>query len=136
MPGNFIDTNVLVYLASQEDAKVARAESLLATGDAVISVQVLNELATVARRKMRLAWAELDVFLETIRDLLPVRPLTLAVHDTGLEIARRHRLAVYDAMIVASALDAGCDVLYSEDMQHGQCFAAQLRLVNPFLDTA
>lgn len=136
MPGSFIDTNVLVYLASREDAKAAQAESLLATGDAVISVQVLNELANVARRKMRLAWAELDVFLATVRELLPVRPLTLAVHDTGLEIARSHRLAIYDAMIVASALDAGCDVLYSEDMQHGQCFAAQLRLVNPFLDTS
>jgi predicted nucleic acid-binding protein len=131
MAGSFIDTNVLAYLASSDAAKADRAEQVVAAGGR-ISVQVLNELANVARRKMGLSWAETHAFLGAIRGMLPAVPLTPEVHEQGLALAERYGLSIYDAMIVAAALLAGCDLLWSEDMQHGLVIEGRLRIANPF----
>jgi predicted nucleic acid-binding protein len=131
MPGSFFDTNVLVYIASGDPAKADRAEAAVAAGGA-ISVQVLNEFTNVARRKMRLSWAETHAFLTLLRGLLTVHPLTVEMHDTGLKLAEEYGLSIYDAMIAASALHADCDVLWSEDMQHDMTLGAGLRIANPF----
>ncbi len=131
MPGSFFDTNVLLYVASGDAAKADRAEQLIGEGGA-ISVQVLNETANVARRKMGLSWAETHAFLSTVRDLLPVLDLTVEVHETGLALAERHGLSIYDAMIVAAALRADCETLWSEDMQDGMVIDGRLRIANPF----
>jgi predicted nucleic acid-binding protein len=131
MPGSFFDSNVLLYVASGDEARSDRAEKLIRDGG-IISVQVLNEIANVARRKMRLSWAETHAFLGMICDLLPVRSITAAIHDAGLALAERHGLSMYDAMIAASALDAGCDTLWSEDMQHRLLLDGRLRIINPF----
>ncbi len=131
MPGSFIDTNVLIYLASEDSAKANLAEKVVAAGGA-ISVQVLNELANVARRKMRLSWAETNALLSAVRELLEVYAITVEVHDTGLGLAERYGLSVYDAMIAASALHAECDTLWSEDMQAGLVLDDRLRVTNPF----
>jgi predicted nucleic acid-binding protein len=131
MPVSFFDTNVLVYLASTDPAKADRAEAAIAKGGS-ISVQVLNELANVARRKMRMSWGDTHAFLDMLRNLLTVHPITVETHDTGLGLAERYGLSIYDAMIAASALHAGCDTLCSEDMQHGMSLEEGLRIVNPF----
>ncbi len=131
MPASFFDTNVLVYIASGDAAKADRAETTVAAGGAV-SVQVLNELANVARRKMRMSWADTHTFLNMLRALLTVHPLTVEAHETGLRLAERYGFPVYDAMIAASALHAGCDTLWSEDMQHGMLLDESLRIVDPF----
>jgi predicted nucleic acid-binding protein len=131
MPGSFFDTNVLVYLASGDRAKADRAERILRDGG-TISVQVLNEIANVARRKMQFGWHETRDFLGYLRGILTVVPLTPEIHDVGLDLAERHELSIYDAMIVAAALVAGCDRLWSEDMQHGQVLDRRLRISNPF----
>jgi predicted nucleic acid-binding protein len=131
MPVSFFDTNVLVYLASGDAAKADRAEAAIAEGGS-ISVQVLNELANVARRKMRMSWDETHAFLDMLRGLLTVHPLTVEDHETGLGLAERFGLSTYDAMIAASAIHAGCDRLWSEDMQHGLTLDQGLRIINPF----
>ncbi len=131
MPGSFFDTNVLMYVASGDAAKADRAEKLI-DGGGTISVQVLNEITNVARRKMGLSWAETRALLSTIRGLLSVQPLTIEVHDSGLRLAERHGFSIFDAMVAASALDAGCDTLWSEDMQDGMRIENRLRIVNPF----
>ncbi|NYZ13279.1 PIN domain-containing protein [Azospirillum sp. RWY-5-1] len=131
MPGSFLDTNILVYLASGDPEKADRAEHIVNQGG-TISVQVLNELANVARRKMRLSWQDTGTLLSLIRALLTVHPLTLATHELGLALAERYGLSIYDAMIVAAALQAECDTLWSEDMQHGLEIDGGLRIVNPF----
>jgi predicted nucleic acid-binding protein len=131
MPASFFDTNVLVYIASGDAAKADRAEAAVAAGGA-ISVQVLNELANVARRKMRMSWDETHALLTTLRGLLTVHPLTLEIHETGLTLAERYGFSIYDAMIAAAAIHAGCDTLWSEDMQHGMALDEGLRIVNPF----
>ncbi|MFO1210432.1 MAG: PIN domain-containing protein [Amaricoccus sp.] len=131
MSGRFLDTNVLVYLASADARKAGIAERLLAEGGTV-SVQVLNELANVARRKMRLDWAETAELLAAVRTFVSVEPVTLETHELGLALAERHGLAVYDAMILAAGLLAGCDTLLSEDMQDGFVAARRMRVANPF----
>ncbi len=131
MPDSFFDSNVLVYLASGDAVKADRAEAIVAGGGA-ISVQVLNEFANVARRKMRMSWTDTHTFLSMLRGLLTVHPVTLETHETGLALAERYSLATYDAMIAASALHAGCGTLWSEDMQHGMAFDGGLRVANPF----
>lgn len=131
MGGRFVDTNVLLYLASGDDQKADRAEVVLAQGG-TISVQVLNEIANVLRRKMEMSWPDTRVFLDMVRALMNVEPLTWETHETGLRIAERYGLSIYDAMIVSAALIAGCDTLFSEDMQDGLVIDNRLRLVNPF----
>ncbi len=134
MPVSFFDTNVLAYLASGDTAKADRAEAALAAGGS-ISVQVLNELANVARRKMQMSWDETHALLDMLRGLLTVHPLTTEIHEAGLRLAERYGFSIYDAMIAASALQAGCDTLWSDDMQHGMALDEGLRIVNPFRGT-
>jgi predicted nucleic acid-binding protein len=131
MPGSFFDTNVLVYVASADAAKADKAAETIGVGGC-ISVQVLNELANVARRKMRMSWRDTHALLATIRGLLTVHPLTVETHETGLALAERYGFSTYDAMIAAAALLAGCDRLWSEDMQHDMELDEGLRIVNPF----
>src|SRR5204862_6322473 len=126
---------VRVYIASCRPAKADRAEGLV-RGVGVISVQVLDEIANVARRKMRLSWRETRAFLSLSRGLLPVEPVTLKTHETGLTLAERYRLSIYDGMIAAAALLAGCDRLWSEDMQDGLVIDGRLRIADPFAETA
>jgi predicted nucleic acid-binding protein len=127
----FLDTNVILYLLSGNTAKADRAEEVLSGGGRV-SVQVLNEFAAVASRKLALNWADIGEILAQVRAVCDVEPITIATHERGVAVASRYRLHVYDAMIVASALLSGCTVLYSEDLQDGQVFDAQLTVRNPF----
>jgi predicted nucleic acid-binding protein len=131
MPGSFFDTNVLLYVASSDPTKADRAGELIGVGG-MISVQVLNEITNVARRKMGMSWTETRAFLTMIRGLLPVQPLTVDIHETGVGLAERYGLSTWDAMIAASALHADCDTLWSEDMQDGMVLDDRLRIVNPF----
>jgi predicted nucleic acid-binding protein len=135
MPGSFFDTNVLLYIASRDAMKADRAEAIIARGGA-ISVQLLNELANVARRKMRMTWTDTHALLAALRGLLTVHPVTVETHEKGLALAERYGLSVYDAMIAASALHADCDILWSEDMQHGMALKEGLRIANPFLSAS
>jgi len=127
----FFDTNVLLYLLSGDAAKADRAEELI-SGGGVISVQVLNEFAAVASRKLGMAWPEIREILAQLRAVCHIVPLDLETHEVGLHLAERRQLPFYDALIVASALRAGCKVLYSEDFQDGQSFERQLSVRNPF----
>ena len=127
----FHDTNVVLYLLSADTAKADRAEELLAAGGRV-SVQVLNEFAAVATRKLGMGWKDIGEILTQVRAVCAVEPLAIETHERGLAIASRYGLSVYDAMIVSSALLAGCTLLYSEDMQDGQVFDRQLTVRNPF----
>jgi len=127
----FFDTNVLLYLISEDSSKADRAEEVLAQGG-VISVQVLNEFASVGLRKHRLSYPEIRETLDTFRAFCKVEPLTVDIHDQGLTIAERYGFSLYDALIVAAALKAGCVTLYSEDMQDGQTIEGRLVIRNPF----
>ena len=131
MAERFFDTNVLLYLLSADAIKADRVEETLAAG-ATISVQVLNEFAAVALRKLGMTVAEVRDALEPIMAICKVLPITVETHKRGLQIAERYRFAVYDALIIAAALDAGCSTLYTEDLQDGQVIDDVLTIRNPF----
>jgi predicted nucleic acid-binding protein len=131
MPGSFFDTNVIVYVASADPVKAAKAEQAIAGGGA-ISVHILNETANVARRKMQMPWKDIHALLSALCGLLTVHPLTVEVHEIGLALAERYGFSTFDAVIAASALHAGCDTLWSEDMQHGMLLEEGLQILNPF----
>ena len=129
----FFDTNVLVYVVGQQDKRTEAAEALL-TGGGIISVQVLNELANVSRKKLRMSWEEIDEALAAIRVLCPSPiPLTSDTHDAGRRIAAKYGYSMFDGLIAASALEADCDTLYSEDLQDGQVIEGRVTIRNPFV---
>ncbi len=128
----FFDTNVLLYTIGQHDARTPTAEALLAAGG-VVSVQVLNELASVARRKLHMSWPEITEALDAIRILCPSPiPITVEMHDAALRLAGQYGFHIYDALIVAAALDAECATLCTEDLQSGQVIDGRLTIQNPF----
>ena len=97
----------------------------------MVSVQVLNEVASVCRRKLKMQWVEVEALLLAVKSACDVSPLTLASHERAIELAKRFQFSVYDANIVASALMSGAEVLLSEDMQSGMLVDGLL-IRNPF----
>lgn len=129
--GTFLDTNILVY-AFSTDPKSQRAEELLASG-ATISVQGLNEFANVARRKLAMSWDETDEALSIIRTLCgKIVSVDIGTHGEAMKIAARYNLSVFDAVTIASALQADCGTFWTEDMQSGQVIDDRLAVRNPF----
>ena len=126
----FIDSNVVLYLFSSDTVKADRAESLLQSGG-LISVQVLNEVASVCLRKLKMTWEDVDAVLETLKSTCEVLPVTLATHEKAVGLAKRFQISFYDANIAATAILCGADTLFSEDLQNGMSMDS-LTVVNPF----
>lgn len=127
----FFDSNVLLYLLSEDTDKADKAEKIINQGG-IISVQVLNEFTSVARRKLKMSWAEIRETLDPIRKICQVTTLSPETYDRGLLIAERYDFSFYDSLILASALLADCPILYTEDLQDGQVIQTQLTVCNPF----
>jgi predicted nucleic acid-binding protein len=129
-----VDSNVIAYLFSGDQAKAERAESLVVSSNPkpVISTQVMNEVTLVMRRKMDLQWPEINALLSDVEEFCEIVPLTLEVHKEARRVAEHYGFRFYDSCIIAFALIENCEVLYSEDMQHGQVIYDRLTVVNPF----
>lgn len=134
------DTNVFIYYFDETDARkkgVARSlvRTALSTGDVAISYQVVQEALNALTTKLSVPATEgdLEQFFERILPRLWVVMPSQALHERALRVRRRYGLHFYDALVVAGALEGGCDRLLTEDLQHGQVIEG-LRIVNPFLD--
>lgn len=131
MTREFIDSNVIIY-GFTSDKRNEMARSIMRRGG-VISVQVMNEFASVATRKLGMTWPDARSALATIvRRCEPPVPITTDLHEAGIRLAERYQLSVYDGMIAAAALQAGCDALLSEDMHDGLVIDGVLTVRNPF----
>jgi len=128
----FFDTNTLLYLLSSDTKKADWVSKNIQQSN-VISVQVLNEFTSASLRKIKITNAELDEFLDLFACTFSIRPLDMDTFETGLSVSRRYGYQHYDSMIIAAALQAGCERLYSEDMQHRQTIDKRLQIVNPFI---
>ncbi|MGE3692190.1 MAG: PIN domain-containing protein [Novosphingobium sp.] len=127
----FLDSNILIY-AYGDDPRKQLAQSLCGSPH-MIGIQTLNEFASVARRKLQYDWDHIRLCLQSVQELAErIVPLTFEVHDRGLALAERHNLQIYDGMVIAAALEAGCKTLYSEDMQDGMVVDSRLTIRNPF----
>ena len=123
---------MLIYATLRPDGRSEAARTLLAQGG-VVSVQVLNEFANVARRKLRRSWPEITRSLASIRALCadPL-PITIETHEAALVLAARTGYQLYDALIIASALEADCTMLFTADLHDGQIIEHRLTIRNPF----
>ena len=99
----------------------------------ILSVQVLNEFTSVARRKIRMTRGEVREALAAIRVLCATpSPITAQTQETAMRIAEQYSYGIYDGLIAAAAREAGCVTLYAEDFQDGQLIGGQLTIRNPF----
>ena len=127
----FIDTNVVIYALGPQSAKASLAATLFATRP-IISTQVLSETANVASKKLGLPASEVRKLLTTLESMCSVEIVIPATMHHALDIVDRYGFSWYDSLIIATALDAGCDTLYTEDMQHGQLIEGKMTVTNPF----
>lgn len=136
MSGDFLDTNVLVYLFDDVDLRKRQvAERIvsdaIAGGTAVIGYQVVQETLNVLTRKLGASTDDARRFLDAVlAPLWRVGP-SPALYATALDVRGRYGFGFYDALVVASALTGGCARLLSEDLQHGQRIG-DLTIVDPF----
>lgn len=133
----FLDTNILIYAqvvrrGLPSDPRNEIAERLVSEGGAV-SAQVLNEFCDVLSRRFGIAWQAIAERIDAITAVCgPAVPLGAHTAQAALSISSRYGFRIYDSLILASAKEAGCDILYTEDLQHGQTIET-VRIVNPFL---
>src|ERR1700675_4306417 len=137
---SFLDTNIIVYAFGQsfpEKSKIARRLITDGAADkqAIISYQVVHEFINVALRGFHLAIVRSDLESFVLTALFPMMAISSspALTIDALRLHNENRLAWYDSLIIAAALQGGCKVLYSEDMQHGRRFG-DLIVQNPFLE--
>ena len=138
MSGDFIDSNVFVYLFDETDEHKSGTaeqivESALQTHSASISYQVIQETLNVLTRKLSVPMtpeAAKSFMEDVLVPLWRVSPSSVLYHR-ALDVQARYRYGFYDSLIVAAALDAGCRRLYSEDFQDGQKIE-KLTIENPF----
>ena len=128
----FLDSNILVYLVGPDPIKAAIAERLLRQ-EHTISVQVMNEFVRVARNKLKIEWKIVEEVLASAMEYCDVAPLTLEGHTRAVVLCRDHVINMYDANIIAAAELTGCDILYSEDLNHRQRIGA-VTVCNPFME--
>ena len=130
----FLDTNVVVYLySSDEPEKQAAALAFIEQGNPVVSTQVLSELANTLSRKFALPYDVVARAVSEVHDactVIPVMPDTIA---QALTLAQKYRYPYYDSLILAAALSAGCEMIATEDMQHGQIIEDVLKIYCPFV---
>lgn len=130
--GVFFDSNVVIYAFTNASGKTDRARELLSLGG-VVSVQVLNETANTLRRKFLVDWPRIGQIVDSVLRMCPhSMPLKLETHQSARRLCESYGCTMYDGLIVASALEAGCGTLYTEDLHHGQVIEG-LRIENPFL---
>jgi predicted nucleic acid-binding protein len=139
----FLDTNIFVYaLLASEPLKKKRAlqllEQALASHTGCISYQVVQEFANVALRKFaqRFSTEQCKQFIEVVMQPLNRVGSSAELFNTALDLRDETRYGLYDCLILASALQAHAELLYTEDLQHHQLVRGTLRIVNPFLMVA
>jgi predicted nucleic acid-binding protein len=135
----FIDTNVLLYAGSgadEDQAKKAIARQVLAQADIGFSAQVMQEFyyAAVRKERLKITHAEAVLILEALTPF-PVLSVNRDLVLEAVAVAVQYRISYWDAAIIAAARRLGCDILYSEDLNHGQDYDG-VRVVNPFLSVA
>jgi predicted nucleic acid-binding protein len=139
----FLDTNIFVYgLLSSEPLKKQRAlqliETALGSHQGCISYQVMQEFANVSTRKFaqRFTAEQCSQFIDAAMQPLNRVASSAELLHSALQLQSQTAYGFYDSLVIASALQAGCDTLYTEDLQHHQLINGSLRVVNPFLVVA
>jgi len=130
----FIDTNLLIYLYSQDQPeKRGQVLKLVETHDCTISVQVLNEFVNVLKRKFFQSTQRIEAAILEIESCFPIQGLSASLVKHALVISDRFGYSHYDSLIITAALESECTILFTEDMQHNQSINGRLIIHNPFM---
>lgn len=131
----FLDTNIIIYCYSQDEPdKQHRARECAQENQSWISTQVLNETINTLKRKFSLDYRQIGAVVDELSQQSQIAVVSLNTIRKALEVAQRYQYSYFDSLIIASALEAECDRLYSEDLQDGQKIDNVLTLINPFRD--
>ncbi len=129
----FLDSNVLLYAYSvTEPDKKRVAVGVMREPETCISTQVLTEFANICRRKYGYDWPAIDNLLTEVMVNFSVHINTPQTILRATQVAQRYGFSWFDSLIVAAALESGCQTLYTEDLQHGQLLDGSLQVLNPF----
>jgi predicted nucleic acid-binding protein len=130
----FLDTNIIVYLYSDDEPKKRlAARRLIVDYDCYISTQVLQEFTNVSRKKYKVEWKEINLALAEVTAFTSLFTNELATIKYALAVAEKTKYSFYDSLIISSALAINCQILFTEDMHHSQLIEKKLKIVNPFL---
>ena len=127
----FVDSNVILYTFGKEKSKKEKAKDLVRKKP-LITTQIINEVSNVLFRKFNFSVDEVRKISNFLRIKMKVELLNLQTIDLALYIKERYKYSYYDSLIIASALENACNILYTEDMQHGQIIEDSLKIINPF----
>jgi predicted nucleic acid-binding protein len=130
----FIDTNIFIYYQrSDSPQKQSIAKNLLKNNNCVASTQVINEISNILTKKYPVAENKLELFLQDIMELCEIVTISTSLSFRALKLHFKYKFSFFDSLMIIAALEAGCNILYSEDMQHGQVIEKSLKIINPFL---
>jgi len=129
----FVDSNVLLYLLSDDEKKKNIAKVIL-KANPVISTQIISENINVLLKKFRqMSLSQVSEHSKMLTSYCIVNSITVSTIEKALELKEKYGFQWYDSTVLSSAIIDGCTVIYSEDMQHDQLIDSRLRIVNPFL---
>lgn len=132
-PAVFIDTNIWLYafLDTGESEKSARAKELLQRAEPMLSIQVVNEICVNLIKKADFSEEQISQLIEALYEKYPIVELDENILLTASQLRREYVFSFWDSMIVACALAANAEILYSEDMQTGLIVRGVLKVINP-----
>lgn len=130
----FIDTNLLIYYVSNDASRKAVVKDLFVDNEnIIISSQVITEFVAAAVKKKILSFDDSVKYAKEFLDLFYLDLIDNEVLLLSFKIAEQYKYSIWDSLIVASALESNCSILYTEDLQDGQVIENRLRVVNPFI---
>jgi predicted nucleic acid-binding protein len=128
----FVDTNILVYSVADDLHKRAITHDLLMNRNIIISSQVISEFIAVTLRKSILEMSKVIEYTKQFMQIFQIALITKTTINLALEVMAKYHLAYWDSLIIATGLENFCMILYSEDLQDGQCIEDKIIIVNPF----
>ncbi len=129
----FIDSNIIIYAYSiDEPKKLALARNLLFSHATILSTQTINEFVNVTTRKKMLNNKEASEIIDDLYSFFTIKSIDQTVIQKALVLAEKYRYSYFDSLMLASALEAECAILYSEDLHHNHVIEKMCRIINPF----
>jgi len=129
----FVDSNIFLYLYSEDEkTKQDIAEKIITTGQPIVSTQVINEISNVLHKKFHKSFSTIQQILEELLPYITVKPVDLSTIQNAFTLADKYKYAYFDSLILSSALEQHCEVLYSEDMRDQQIIEKKIKIINPF----
>ncbi len=131
----FIDSNIFLYAFNDSDiSKYKKAAKIIIDNyhNYIISLQVINEVSNNMLKKLFFTNNEIKEFIRDSYKRFEVKNITKKIFIDACDIRDNYNISYYDSLIISTAINANCDYLYSEDMQHQQNISNKLTIINPF----